>query len=77
MVTISRERDEVLKRFERPRLPGRLDGAMADDVDYLLGKSFLVEHEGHLLSVVTRPRSAMQSALPRPAADAEERASFR
>jgi hypothetical protein len=60
MTVVSRETDAALKYFERPRPRDRLEGAMAEHADYLLQRDFLVELEGHLLSIVTRPRGVVQ-----------------
>jgi ribosomal peptide maturation radical SAM protein 1 len=60
MTVVSRETDAALEYFERPRPRDRLEGAVAEHADYLLQRDFLVELEGHLLSIVTRPRGVVQ-----------------
>jgi ribosomal peptide maturation radical SAM protein 1 len=64
-IVISREIDAALKYFERPRPSDRLDGAIASHADYLLQNDFLVLHEGHLLSIVTRPRGVVPRSRTR------------
>ncbi len=56
MTVISRDEDRALTYLERPRARELLDGEMAAFVDELLWRDFLLEHEGCLLSVVSRPR---------------------
>jgi ribosomal peptide maturation radical SAM protein 1 len=73
---VSRESDVALKYFERPRPRDRLDGALADHADDLLQRDFLVEHEGHLLSVVTRPRGIVPLSEPGSDCDATENVPF-
>ena len=62
MVAITREQDATLKYFEQPRLGSGLPAAVLEEADKLLRMNFVVEHEGHLLSVVTRPRGALFTA---------------
>ncbi|MEI9992959.1 MAG: RiPP maturation radical SAM C-methyltransferase [Rhizomicrobium sp.] len=65
LTVISREAFETLKHFERPQPRDALEGAAAHIVRFLLDRHFLVEHEGLLLSVVTRSRTAASTAAPR------------
>jgi hypothetical protein len=53
-----------------------LDGALADHADDLLQRDFLVEHEGHLLSVVTRPRGILPLSEPGSDCEATENVPF-
>lgn len=58
MTSISRACDDALRRLEKPRRRDSLDPEVAQFVPMLLRHRFIIEHEGLLLSVVTRPRPA-------------------
>ncbi len=47
--------DAALRYFEQPRRRDQIDAEMAPRLEELLASRFVVEHEGHYLSVVTRP----------------------
>ncbi|MDP2258295.1 MAG: RiPP maturation radical SAM C-methyltransferase [Caulobacter sp.] len=55
MTPLSAEADAVLRHYEKPRRLDAVDPVSAEVVADLLDRRFLIEHEGHLLSVVTRP----------------------
>jgi hypothetical protein len=59
-----------LRHFERPKAADRVEGITAEQVEYLLDRHFIVEHEGQLLSVVTRLQAALAlvKISPQPAA---------
>lgn len=56
MTTISRDGDAALRHLEKPRRRETLDPAIERHVQDLLDRDFIIEHEGLLLSIVTRPR---------------------
>ncbi len=68
LTVISRRMFEVLKHFERPRPSEEMDGAMAAEVRFLLERHFVVEHEGLLLTVVTRSHDVARREAPHRAA---------
>jgi ribosomal peptide maturation radical SAM protein 1 len=53
MTVVPRAIYQTLTLFDRPRKAGRLEGANAEHVEYLLDRNYLVQHEGQLLNVVT------------------------
>jgi hypothetical protein len=57
MSIISRDADMALRHLERPRSRDTLPTELAAHIEELLERHFVVEHEGALLSVVTRPRT--------------------
>ena len=56
LTVISRQMDETLHRLEQPHAFESLDPTMRQHARYLIDRHFAIEHEGMLLSVVTRPR---------------------
>lgn len=54
LTVIPHAADAVLRRFERAKTRDALEPDIAAIVDDLLARDFLIEHEGKLLSVVTR-----------------------
>ncbi|MEI9989189.1 MAG: RiPP maturation radical SAM C-methyltransferase [Rhizomicrobium sp.] len=70
LTVLPRRMFEVLKYFERPRPSEGLDGAMANDVRFLLERHFVVEHEGLLLAVVTRSHAPVRREALHPVAEA-------
>jgi ribosomal peptide maturation radical SAM protein 1 len=63
---ISPAMDAALRHFERPKAADRIAGVTAEQVEYLLDRHFIVEHEGQLLSVVTRLHTALALSKIRP-----------
>ncbi len=68
---ISPALDETLRYFERPKVVDRLEGVVAEQVEYLLDRHFIIKHEGQLLSVVTRLQTALALSKRRPEAAVE------
>ena len=62
MTSISRACDDALRHLEKPRRFDSLDPQVAGFVPMLLKHRFVIEHEGLLLSVITRPRPALDTA---------------
>jgi ribosomal peptide maturation radical SAM protein 1 len=62
MTSISRACDDALRHLEKPRRVDSLDPWVAEVLPMLLAHRFVIEHEGFLLSVVTRPRPASDVA---------------
>lgn len=62
MTGISRACDDALRHLEKPRRVDSLDPRVAEVLPMLLAHRFVIEHEGFLLSVVTRPRPASDVA---------------
>jgi ribosomal peptide maturation radical SAM protein 1 len=65
LTVISRAVYETLKHFERPQPREAVEGSLAQTVRFLLERNFLVDHEGLLLSVVTRSRNGLGRRTPR------------
>lgn len=55
MTILSWECDDALRHFEKARREDSVDPAMEPHLELLLDHRFVVRHEGHLVSVVTRP----------------------
>lgn len=55
MITLSPDGDQALRHFEKARREDSVDAAMQPHLELLLDHRFVVRHEGHLVSVVTRP----------------------
>lgn len=55
MITLSPDGDQALRHFEKARREDSVDAAMQPHLELLLDHRFVVRHEGHLISVVTRP----------------------
>lgn len=55
MTTLSRDCDVTLRHFEKARREDSVSPAMEPHLELLLDHRFVVRHEGHLVSVVTRP----------------------
>ncbi len=70
MTSISRACDDALRVLEKPRRLESLDPQVAAFVPMLLQNRFVIEHEGLLLSVVTRPRPVSDAAGQAPQARA-------
>jgi len=70
MTSISRACDDALRVLEKPRRLESLDPQVAGFVPMLLQNRFVIEHEGLLLSVVTRPRPVSDAAGQAPQARA-------
>ncbi len=66
MTSISRACDDALRLLEKPRRFDSLDPIVAEFVPMLLKHRFVIEHEGLLLSVVTRPRPVSDIAHQTP-----------
>ena len=62
MTSISRACDDALRHLDKPRRFDSLDPQVAEVLPMLLAHRFVIEHEGFLLSVVTRPRPASDTA---------------
>lgn len=67
MTPLSPERDAALTYFEKARRRDRLEPDMTEHLPWLLERDFVVEHEGHYISVVTRPPETPVSTRARPA----------
>ena len=68
MTPLSRYANETLRHFEKPRREDSVDPGMRADLELLLNHRFVVRHDGHLVSVVTRPpkRDREPGPAPRP-----------
>lgn len=62
LTVISHAADAVLRRFERAKSRDGVEGDIAVIVDDLLARDFLIDHEGKLLSIVTRDIDIAPSA---------------
>ncbi|WCM25777.1 RiPP maturation radical SAM C-methyltransferase [Sphingomonas sp. QA11] len=74
LTIISREQDEALKVLDRPKPLDALDPETRAQVPFLLERDFVIDHEGLLLTVVTRPRVLARPIAARPADQAEMQA---
>ena len=63
LTIISREQDEALRVLARAKPLDALDPETRALVPFLLERDFVIEHEGLLLTVVTRPKVTTQSAV--------------
>lgn len=67
MTPLSPEADAALRWFETPRRRDRLEPEMTAFLPDFLDRAFVIEHEGMLLSIVTRPPPQPRTARQRPA----------
>ncbi|HEY0106315.1 MAG TPA: RiPP maturation radical SAM C-methyltransferase [Rhizomicrobium sp.] len=67
----SREMGAALRYLERPRKPVVLPADVAVHLDELTRRHFVIEHEGLLMSVVTRRAPGLARRLRKPAAELE------
>ncbi|HVZ50563.1 MAG TPA: RiPP maturation radical SAM C-methyltransferase [Pseudolabrys sp.] len=66
---ISRAMDMALRHCERPRGTDQLDGFSREDIDFLIDRRFLLQHEGLFLTVVTRISAVLARSRSRPAVE--------
>lgn len=66
MTPLSRDASETLRHFEKPRREDSVDPGMRADLELLLNHRFVVRHDGHLVSVVTRPPKCDREPGPAP-----------
>ena len=62
LVSLSRQAEQALRHFERPRANIGHAPEIAAEIEALVQLGFLVEHDGRLLSVVIRPAPETQGA---------------
>jgi ribosomal peptide maturation radical SAM protein 1 len=64
LTVISRDVLGALVHLERPHVEDGLPRGVADHLDFLKDHNFVVEHEGHLLTIVSRPRVFANNLSP-------------